>query len=80
VEQSPAVVRLWIRFVLQQQTADFKVAITGRAMQRSCSTEQKKKTNMSVDPKKITTRAEDYNLFFASGSALLCSSRRLISR
>jgi hypothetical protein len=52
VEQSPAVVRLWIRFALQQQTADFKMAITGRAMQRSCLTEQKKKTNMSVDSKK----------------------------
>jgi hypothetical protein len=85
-DESLFLLRLHIRFALQQQTAGFKAAFGRRAMQWSRSTEG----NFRVSrPNTVSVNKNDNNnkksganhsLSFASTSALLCSSRRQISR
>jgi hypothetical protein len=79
------VLRVYISVVLQQKTANFKVAIPSRLMQWSPSTEEKQKNEIAQKEFRfikttITIRGGNYLLSFASISALHCSKRRVISR
>jgi hypothetical protein len=81
------VLRLYISVALygflQQETANFKLALPSGPMQWSALTEENQKnqlaqTKLRFIKKKI--RRRNYFLSFASTSALHCSKRRQISR
>ena len=74
-----------VSFRLDQKTANFKVALDDRAMQWRFSTEEKQKNELAQTEfhfiKTITIiRGGNYQLSFASISALHCSKRRQTSR
>ena len=81
----PAVLRLYISVALQQKAANFKVALASRKMQWSTVAEEKQKNQLAQTEFHFTKtiiiiRGGNYQLSFASTSALHCSKRRQTSR